>query len=269
MSSTAWLASYPKSGNTWVRAWLDALQRGQEPDLNRVAGTNSNDGMDSSLGLSIGDLTPEHTAAMMRLSWATALPKDAPCVLRKTHHAWVPGPDDFPIHWQPAGARAVYMIRDPRAVVVSWAHHAGISIDESVAFMATDVRPPIWDQTKGRDVLTSWSNHVRSWTSQRDIPMIVVAYESMASQPAVELARIAEFLGFKRSREQIDAAVEACSFVTLATREIFEGFTEAIGDRAFFRRGEVDSWREELSPELAARISKDHGEVMEEFGYER
>jgi hypothetical protein len=99
--------------------------------------------------------------------------------------------------------------------------------------------------------------------------MIVVSYESMAAQPAVELTRIAEFLGFERSPEQVDAAVEACSFVTMATREIFEGFAEATGDRAFFRRGEVDSWREELSPELAARISQDHGEIMEEFGYER
>ena len=269
MSSTAWLASYPKSGNTWVRAWLDALQQGQDPDLNRLFRAHSNDGMDPSLGLSIGDLTPEYAGAMMRLSWATARPDDAPCMFRKTHQAWVPGPDGFPIPWQPAGAKAVYMIRDPRAVAVSWAHHAGISIEESVAFMASDVRPPIWDQTKGSAVLTSWSNHVRSWTSQRDIPMIVVAYESMASKPEVELARIAEFLGFERSPAQINAAVAACSFITLATREIFEGFAEAMGDRAFFRRGEVDSWRHELSPELAARISQDHGEVMEEFGYER
>lgn len=266
MSSTAWLASYPKSGNTWVRAWLDALQRGQAPDLMRLP---VNDGMDPRLGLSTGDLNREQTAAMTRLSWTTACPDDAACVPRKTHHAWVAGPDGFPIHWQPSGARAVYLIRDPRAVAVSWAHHARVSIDESVAFMAADVRPPIWDAAKTRDVLRSWSHHVRSWTSQRDIPMIVVTYESMASQPAVQLTRIAKFLELERSPAQIDAAVEACSFVTLATREIFEGFAEATADRAFFRRGEVDSWRQELSPELAARIAEDHGEVMEEFGYER
>lgn len=268
MSSTAWLASYPKSGNTWVRTWLDALQRGQKPDLNRLSGTSSSDGMDPSLGLSIGDLSPEHAASMMRLSWASARPDTAPCVLRKTHHAWVPGPDGFPIHWQPKGAKAVYIIRDPRAVAVSWAHHAGITLDESVAVMEKDVRPPLWEQAKSSDVLTSWSNHVRSWTSQREIPMIVVSYESMTSQPAVELARIAEFLGYETSPEQVDAAVEACSFVTLATREVFEGFTEAMENRAFFRRGEVDSWRHELPAELATRIVKDHGEVMEEFGYE-
>jgi len=263
----AWLASYPKSGNTWVRTWLDALQRGQDPDLNRLSGRNSIDGMDSSLGLSISDLSPEYSASMMRLSWATARPDGAQYVLRKTHHAWVPGPDGFPIPWQPDGAKAIYIVRDPRSVAVSWAHHAGITIEESVAFMAKDVRPS-WDQAPIADALSSWSNHVRSWTSQRDIPMIVVSYESMASQPAVELTRIAEFLGYNPSPEQVDAAVEASSFVTLATREIFEGFTEAMGDRAFFRRGEVDSWRHELSPELAARIVKDHREIMEEFGYE-
>jgi len=268
MSSTAWLASYPKSGNTWVRTWLDALQRGQGPELNRLNGTSSNDSMDPSLGISIGDLSPEYAATIMRLSWASARPDSTPCVFRKTHHAWVPGPDGFPIHWQPKGAKAVYIIRDPRAVAVSWAHHAGITMVESVDAMAKDVRPPIWEQATNADVVTSWSNHVRSWTSQQDIPMIVVSYESMTSQPGVELTRIAEFLGYKSSPEQVDAAVEACSFVTLAAREIFEGFNEAMENRAFFRRGEVDSWRHELSPELAARVVKDHGEVMEEFGYE-
>ena len=268
MSNMAWLASYPKSGNTWVRTWLDALQRGQAPDLNRLSGRNLGDGMDSSLSLSIGDLSPEYSASIMRLSWATARPDGAQYVLHKTHHAWVPGPDGFPIPWQPEGAKAIYIMRDPRSVAVSWAHHAGITMEESVAFMADDVRPPIWDHATSADVLSSWSNHVRSWTSQRDIPMIVVSYESMASQPAVELTRIAEFLGYDSSPEQVDAAVEASSVVTLATREIFEGFTEAIGDRAFFRRGEVDSWRYELSAKLAARIAKDHREIMEEFGYE-
>jgi hypothetical protein len=224
--------------------------------------------MDPSLGISIGDLSPEYAASLMRLSWASARPDAAPCVLRKTHHAWVPGPDGFPIHWQPKGAKAVYVIRDPRAVAVSWAHHAGITLDESVSATAEDVRPVLWDQAKSPYVLTSWSNHVRSWTSQQEIPMIVVSYESMSSQPAVELTRIVDFLGYETSPEQVNAAVEACSFVTLATREIFEGFNEAIENRAFFRRGEVDSWRHELPAELADRIAQDHGEVMEEFGYE-
>lgn len=68
--------------------------------------------------------------------------------------------------------------------------------------------------------------------------------------------------------DQIDAAVSACTFEQLALHEMVNGFTEAISDeRAFFRRGEAQAWREELAPELQRRIEADHGPVMEEFGY--
>lgn len=266
-SHTAWLASYPKSGNTWVRAWLNALQLGEAPNLNQLSGMQLHNSMDAGLGLSLGDLSPAQIGPMMRLSWATSRTLDGSFITRKTHHAWVDGPDGFPISWQPDGARAVYLIRDPRAVAVSWAHHAGISLAESVSCLATDIRSDIWASVRTGDVLSTWSNHVRSWTSQRDIPLIVVTYESMVHEPAVQLARIANFLDIRCTPAQIDAAVEACAFTTLATREIFEGFVEAIGDRAFFRRGETDSWRQELPPELAEQIVKDQGDVMAEFGY--
>jgi hypothetical protein len=89
----------------------------------------------------------------------------------------------------------------------------------------------------------------------------------MVRDPATQLTGVAEFLEIDHTPEQIDRAVEECSFANLATREIFEGFVEAIGDRAFFRRGEIDSWREELPTELAERVVQVHSEVMKEFGY--
>jgi aryl sulfotransferase len=269
VSRAAWLASFPKSGNTWARAWLDALQNSAPPDLNQLGRFSTHDRMDSSLDLSVGDLNTAQTLAMTRLSWSMAHPIDTPYVLRKIHHAWVNGPDGYPIPWQPEGARAIYIVRDPRAVAVSLAHHSGVSVEKAVDSMAYDIRPDVWAQLRSGYVLSDWSTHVRSWTSQTDIPMIVVAYESMISQPVVELTRIATFLGFDRSPSEIQAAIDECAFTTLSTREIFEGFVEAPENRAFFRRGEIDSWRHELSPELAARISADHGEIMEEFGYER
>jgi aryl sulfotransferase len=264
---TAWLASYPKSGNTWVRAWLNSILRDSAPELNRLSLRDAHNVMDPSLGLSIGDLSPEAISAMMRLCWATGEAQDNGFVCRKTHHAWVEAPDGYPISWQPEGAKAVYIVRDPRAVAVSWAHHAGVSLEKSVEQLATDVRPNTWNQPRPHDMLSTWSNHVRSWTSQKDIPVHVVTYESMVRDPATQLTGIAQFLEIDHTPAQIDRAVEECSFANLATREIFEGFVEAIGDRAFFRRGEIDSWREELPTELAERVVQDHSEVMKEFGY--
>lgn len=269
MSSALWLASYPKSGNTWVRAQLDALSNRSQPDFMAMDANESHDRMDSCLSLSLGGLAPDEAAAANRLSWAIAQPGTGHFVRRKTHSAWLPSVDAWPVPWQPNGARAIYIIRDPRAIVTSWAHHLGCSQAEAVDIMADpnrSIRPV--HLADGPGILASWSLHVTSWLRDCDLPILLVTYEDMIADPAGQLTRMAEFAQIDASDDDIAAAVEASSFAVLAAREIFEGFPEAAApDRAFFRRGQAEGWREELDPDLAARIVADHGDVMREFGY--
>ena len=56
----------------------------------------------------------------------------------KSHAAWLPVADGYPANWQPPDAKAIYIIRDPRAVAVSWAHHIGHSPQDAVDIMATE-----------------------------------------------------------------------------------------------------------------------------------
>ena len=77
-----------------------------------------------------------------------------------------------------------------------------------------------------------------------------------------------EHAAVEQSLDQIDLAVEACAFTKLVARESIEGFAEAPSiHKAFFRKGTVDSWIDELDPSLSDRIVAEHGEVMREFGY--
>lgn len=265
-SRTAWLASYPKSGNTWVRALLSALERGTAPSLRRLDPTDAGDSVSPALNVPLGDLSDTEAAALLRTSWAAPSPAGRSYARRKTHHAWVPAEDGYPIPWQPEGARAVYVVRDPRDVAVSWAHHLGVPIADAVQIMAADVRPQRGPNRT--DVLSSWSGHVSSWLHACELPLLLVTYESLIASTGAQLQRMADFLGMPHTPAQIDAAVEACSFTTLAAREITEGFAEAvIPGRAFFRRGEAGSWRAELPSDLAARICHDHGAIMAELGY--
>lgn len=270
-SSTLWLASYPKSGNTWVRAQLDALVRKGPPDFASMddSGEGINDQMDPALDLPLGGLAPAEAVAAMRLSWAIAEPVSGAYIRRKTHSAWLADGDAWPAPWQPPGAKAIYIVRDPRAIVCSWAHHLDISPERTVEIMADDAQPQRGDHlAKGRGLLASWSRHVSSWVHECELPVLVVTYESMLADPAGQLRRMAQFAGIDATDDEVGAAVAACSFVNLATREIFEGFAEAPGaNRPFFRRGEAASWRSELSPGLAAAIEQRHASVMREFGY--
>ena len=268
-SRTLWLASYPKSGNTWVRAQLDALVRNSEPDFQAMDADEAHDRMDPALGLTLGALSAAEAAAALRLSWALARPTRSGFVRRKTHSAWLPVEDGWPGPWQPPEARAIYIVRDPRAIVMSWAHHLGCTPEEAVVIMGDETRGlRAGHNADGTGVLSAWSRHVTSWLDDCTLPLLLVHYEDMLVDPIGQLTRIAEFAEIEATSEQILAAVEACSFSTLVTREIFEGFPEAAAPgRPFFRRGEAEAWRQELEPALVERVQSEHADVMSRLGY--
>jgi hypothetical protein len=98
--------------------------------------------------------------------------------------------------------------------------------------------------------------------------MLFLTYEQLSAEPVASLSDIASWLEIPTDEAACVRAVERCGFTRLAARELAEGFVEQASlDRVFFRRGRTDSWREELSPELADRIEQDHGPLMKELGY--
>lgn len=272
--STAWLASYVKSGNTWLRLLLNDLEWGEHHDWNGVDGPH--DELDPTLGFPLASLSPQEAAAIMRLSWTLA-PRGRRVHRRKTHRPWTAAPDGRPACWVPAavdpggpGGRVVYIVRDPRAVAVSWAHHSGRSQQQAVLDLATvspgalpaeQLDTPAWPEV-------GWSGHVSSWVTQEHLPLLLVRYEDLHARPAEILDQVADFVDLAHTREAIVGAVARCAFGALAAKEALAGFHEAsASDRVFFRRGEVDSWRTELDSGLAESIEREHGQVMRQLGY--
>lgn len=271
-SRTVWCASYPKSGNTWVRSLAQALRTDGDPDINRL-GADGHAGADvmRALGLSTSNMSETTSHAFVRLGWALGRTDDATDIpiLRKTHTPWLPLDDGYPQCWQPPDARAVYVVRDPRAVAVSWAHHIGHSHTDAVNIMATPRSGlPSHNDSEHHFHPGDWSVHVTSWMDQQEIPTLVIRYEDLAHEPLPTVTELARWLGLPDDPARVQSAIEACSFANLASAEIAHGFTEAAAtDRVFFRRGETDSWQEELAPELIERIEQRHGEMMVRLGY--
>lgn len=277
-SRTVWLASYPKSGNTWVRAMLAALDHGEVGLNTTIRGStmaSARGPLERLTGLVSSELLADEVIRLRPMVDASLDDRFAATSLalwpRKIHDALYAPADGPPIVSLEATRAAIYLLRDPRDVAVSFAHHLGREIEHAVAVMGSGlayggVTTGVTRQFPQH--MGTWSTHVEGWIDHQLFPVEVIRYEDMLADPVGQLRKIALRLEREASLEELEAAVEAAGFDKLKSQEAESGFREAMArDRPFFRRGMAGAWRDELSPELAARIVADHGPVMERFGY--
>jgi hypothetical protein len=290
---TVWLASYPKSGNTWMRMMIGALAvpEGGEVDINNLSPPDGiatarvtfdyHTLVDSSL-LSydeIDRLRPAvHAAgaAGLRDEDNKAEPgESARARFVKTHDAYTLLADGTPMLGGRRGADgAVLIVRDPRDVASSFAHHNNLGLDEAIARMC-DPADAMCDRpdrcaTQLRQQLLGWSGFAESWLSQTDLPIFVVRYEDVQSDPAATLGRVMAFADDPRPAEALARAAALTDFARLQRLEAATGFREAPprAKGGFFRRGEAGAWREELTLDEAARIEAAHCAMMARLGYD-
>lgn len=277
MPNLVWLASYPKSGNTWMRAFLTAYLAGPgaEIDLNDLDASlhaANRQLFDRVVGFPSSDLSPAEIdsfrADVYRAFDAEA---DGPLFL-KTHDAWRRTPDGKEVFPADATRLAVLIVRNPLAVAPSYAHHYSMSIDDAIDRMA-DPSLALAGQVSRLvrqlpQPMGTWSQHAQSWLDQPDIPTLMVRYEDLRAQPADEFSRILTACGLPVDGAAIADALERTSFDRLQSAEAAGGFRERLpGAEAFFRRGRVDGWRDELTDEQVRRIVAAHGPMMARLGY--
>ncbi len=273
--ATVWLASYPKSGNTWLRAILTALMNDGQVDINALSSSGSagRGSLESLTGWSIGELQGAELVDLRRRADADAGSGPEPD-FRKTHDAFTSASDGLPTHDLSATRGVVYLVRDPRDVAVSFAHHLGRSVEETVAMMQDSGAGLARPQMDGGPALQlpqhlgSWSEHVRGWLDQELQPVTVVRYEDLLADPVRQALRVVALADLGCAREQVEAAVSAASFDKLRAQEQDVGFRERAPAHAqFFRKGTAGGWRSDLSADRAAEIVNVHGPVMHRLGY--
>ena len=281
-----WLASYPKSGSTWLRAVLTnyASRDGAPASINALLGgpANHRRTFDEFLGTESTNMTEaeaERHLPQFRewlaegggnagTSGAQHPVRDGDPFVRKTHDAYrtARGAARFP----PTGA-AVYLVRNPLDVAVSYAHHGNLPVDRIVALMNSDgweshIRGGVFGRFP--EPLTTWSGHVASWTEQADLPVHVARYEDLLARPRAGFAAIVRFMGLGEDPARLRQAVERSSFARLQAQEAEFGFDEKQPTaQSFFRAGVAGSWRTALTREQVRALVDAHGEVMAKFGY--
>ena len=242
----AFIVSYPKSGNTWMRFMLGAL-------LLRGAGRGGGE-VDFS---SMDDLIPDIYRNGERKLRALPSPR-----FLKSHE---PYGDKM--------RRAVCMVRDPRSVATSYyfflkrerrlAPHEPIS-----AFMPRFLRGEL-------DSYGPWDAHVEGWlAAEKANPgVVVLSYERMRADPLPGARRAAHALGLPEDDASLTAAIEASSFDRMQALDRGRNPSTDAGLKGkdlnilFVRKGKPDEWREQLDQESLDRLLETFGGTMERLGY--
>lgn len=291
MNDRVWLASYPSSGNTWLRLLISglSLDHGAALDINRIEGdggiASARPPFDQSTMIDSGLLTHDEIDQLRPrvyedLATRPSRPRrdktgaPLPVTFVKVHDAYAPTSCGDPLLGGSRGAKAaILIVRDPRDIAVSLANHNRSSIDEAIDYMAdadvalcgrTDRR---YDQF--RQKLTSWHGHAAGWLDQVDIPIHLLRYEDLQRATVTTILAAMGFAGCDVTPAQAERAALLSRFDDLQRQENATGFAEwqDHGGRKFFRRGEAGGWRDALTADQIRRIEGSHAAMMARLGY--
>jgi hypothetical protein len=273
MGAIVWLASYPKSGNTWLRAFLHNLLRdpAQPIDINQLDRFTHGDTLRqwyaAASSRPLDELTPAEIALLRPLVHRKLTETFPDSVFVKTHNL-LGESHGVPLITMDCTAAAIYVVRDPRDVAISLADHFGVGLDDAIAMLANPAAGTAADAINVAQVYGAWSMHARSWTLHPNPQLLVLRYEDMAGAPLATFKAVAAFLGLQPPRARLEKAIKFSSFKVLQAQERRHGFKErSAKSAAFFRAGRAGQWKTTLSEAQVAAIAAAHGAEMRRFGY--
>lgn len=297
-----WLASYPKSGNTWTRAFLTSycLPKRDQPLTERIGWIsmiNARHSFDVQMGVDSADLHGEELL-QMRARYHEDLSACASHVtFSKVHDAFIytakaglAGAGQM-LSEQPTASGtchaasgeavygpkstrlAVYIVRNPLDVVVSYANHAACEIPAALATLNSQSlgsRPggATMCSQQFADRWLGWSENVSSWLDQSEVPVFWMRYEDMLADPIKAFRGLVLAIGLPLDEARLREAVQETSFDKLQAAERDHGFGEKMaGCKTFFYRGLAGRWREVLTEAQAELVINRHQRMMERLGY--
>lgn len=276
MSGVYWLASYPKSGNTWFRLFLQNLEQGGDwpVDINTLPTgdiASSRVWLDDVLGFDTTELDADEMDCLRPDVYRWSL-GNAKTTYHKIHDAYTCTSKGEALIGLEATLGALYIVRNPLDVACSLATYWSWGLDETIESMARHNMTLSGNQNRlseqVRQKLLTWSEHVKSWVDTSKIDRLVIRYEDMLCQPIETFTRAVRFFNLPVEPHRIEQAIRFSDFKVLSQQEEKNGFRECLPQvRRFFREGKSGSWRHQLSVQQVARIISDHGEVMLRFGY--
>ena len=274
-----WCASYPKSGNTWVKAIITSLLYSEDGIFNFE--------MLKKIGQfpikkQFKDYIEDYSN-LKKISehWIKAQEKinsDGKLRIFKTHSGnYNFFGSNFTNKENTVGV--IYIVRDPRNMISSIANHYQHSIKESVDFLlderkllfVTNSNNPNYESEKNVvNLLGSWKDHYNSWKISSNI--IIIRYEDLIVDTKNQIIKLIEFLkkfgDFDINKKKIDNIIKTTSFDVLKRKEEKDGFIEAVSKKIkFFNLGPKNNWKNTIDEKLIHKIEKKFNKEMKELNY--
>ncbi len=273
-----WLASYPKSGNTWM--WLFIKSYFNPPSKKFSLNPNKDD------PYLLETFPPENRFDELKIKYQefhdisknwinlqSLINLNNKTNYLKTHNAMCTiNNSKFTDVHNTLGA--IYIVRDPRDVLVSYSSFMSESIDKTLDILISNdsyEHGNFKDKFYSKSLMGSWSSHYNSWKNYKSKEIILVKYEDMVNKSNSTFLRVLNYLK-KINKIEVDQikmkqAIEETSFENLKKLEINEGFKENPSKNPFFRKGKVGEWKEKLNKDQAEKIEKFFKTEMIELGY--
>ena len=274
MGKIIWIASFPKSGNTWMRAFLAnyVLSQKQPYPIDELGSFSLSDTrprfFQEASGQPVEQLSQADT---LKLRWKCqeliAEFKDHDHFV-KTHSKYGKYNSHTLINDR-VSKGAIYLVRNPLDLVISYAAHLGVSIDEAIDAMDGSPNLTVEADNNIVTVMGSWSEHADSWLTNKSVPRILVRYEDLVKDPTKEFNKVLTTLGMEIDHDQLNNAIRFSSFSELAKQESISGFRERPPHaKQFFRQGVSGQWNDILQRAQIEKIIAAHGNIMNKLGYE-
>ena len=282
-----WIASYPKSGNTWIRSLLSSYFFSKDGNFNFKLLKNIEQFSSKNIH---GDLK-EKINYQTRISrnWIPTqeiINKSKKIHFYKTHNAMcsIDG-NNFTDKFNTLAA--IYVVRDPRNLVTSLSHHYELNLEASYDFLTNKRKIifPINAKEKGKNnkspedfnFLSDWSAHYKSWKNINFCPIKIIKYEDClldAKKVFVStLDFLSRFIKFELDKKKIDNSLDSSRFENVSQMEKNEGFHESATSPKtmkkikFFNLGKKNNWRDLLDKKLIKKIENYYKNEMSELGY--
>jgi hypothetical protein len=275
-----WLASYPKSGNTLLRSILSSYFYSKEGEfsfnnLNYIsqfpltsqfmsAGIDiDNDEEVFKNFINVQNFLNQEKGKVKFLKTHSSLSKMHGCNFTDLNNT----------------LGAIYIVRDPRNVVNSLAHHNDLSIDEAADTMIDNSKFLVKSVKNCRVFLGSWSFNYNSWKNlQVKNKYLLIKYEDLINKKKTTMIKILKFLDQLGMKSQLDMvklnkAIKSTDFKKVKNLEQNETFYEGVLDaktgkrKIFFNLGPSNDWRRLLDGKIIIKLEKAFEKEMVELGY--
>lgn len=266
----ALIASYPKSGNTWLRVFLNCYlsYRPAAEVLNELGFSSLESPQDFTRTTGA-----DYSRQNISLHWDKYLKRKLASerYIFKTH---LPNSFYKTTRLIPVQAKVVHIVRDPRTLVLSVCNHFGFTQEQAVEFMVNEnaalkakIKGAAKNSLESTTPLGSWKSHTESWL-QHPGPRLTTRYEDLKNDPEKIFSEIIRFLSIELDLNRLKFALGESDFLNLQKAESAVGFREAPKNRSdsFFRKG--GTVKETISDDAMRAITQEAGPLLLRLGYD-